>query len=26
MTIKERGSHAELGSASKYTDPEINSG
>jgi len=26
MTIKERGSHAELGSASQYIDPEINSG
>jgi len=26
MTIKERGSHAELVSASKYIDPEINSG
>jgi len=26
MTIKERGSHAELVSASQYSDPEINSG
>jgi len=26
MTIKEGGSHAELVSASKYIDPEINSG